>query len=190
LLDFPAELSPPAPIPRERALGPIALLRVLASNPLEAWTAAHFEEPIVTTGLSIGRVAVVNEPAAIRRVLMTNTENYQKDWLQRRMLSGALANGLLTVESDQWKLQRRALAPLFSRKTVLSFSAAMIEAAEALIDRLHQREGQTSRTNQRASRWTCWSAPFFRTASGAIRMRCAPRCRISIQSGASIRSIF
>jgi hypothetical protein len=51
----------------------------------------------------MGRVAVVNEPAAIRRVLMTNTENYQKDWLQRRVLSAALANGLLTVESDQWK---------------------------------------------------------------------------------------
>ncbi|HEY6381937.1 MAG TPA: cytochrome P450, partial [Pseudolabrys sp.] len=142
MLDFTADLSPPAPIPKEHALGPIALLRVLASNPLEAWTAAHFEEPIVTTGLSIGRVAVVNEPAAIRRVLMTNTENYQKDWLQRRVLSAALANGLLTVESDQWKLQRRALAPLFSRKTVLSFTAAMIEAAEALIDRLHQREDQ------------------------------------------------
>lgn len=118
------------------------MLRVLAINPFEAWTAAHFEEPIVTTGLSIGRVAVVNEPAAIRRVLMTNTENYQKDWLQRRVLSAALENGLLTVESDQWKLQRRALAPLFSRKTVLSFSTAMIEAAETLIDRLSQREGQ------------------------------------------------
>jgi len=74
LLDFPAELSPPAPIPRERALGPIALLRVLAKNPLEAWTAAHFEEPIVTGALSIGRVAVVSEPAAIRRVLMVNTD--------------------------------------------------------------------------------------------------------------------
>ena len=75
-------------------------------------------------------------PAAIRRVLMTNTENYQKDWLQRRVLSAALANGLLTVESDQWKLQRRALAPLFSRKTVLSFTSAMIEAAETLVERL------------------------------------------------------
>ena len=142
MLDFPAELSPPAPIPREHALGPIALLRVLASNPLEAWTAAHFEEPIVTAGLSIGRVAVINEPAAIRRVLMTNTENYQKDWLQRRVLSAALANGLLTVESDQWKLQRRALAPLFSRKTVLSFTSAMIKAAETLVERLHKHEGQ------------------------------------------------
>jgi hypothetical protein len=62
-----------------------------------------FEEPIVTGGLSIGRVAVVSEPAAIRRVLMVNTDNYHKDWLQRRVLSAVLANGLLTVESDQWK---------------------------------------------------------------------------------------
>ena len=142
MLDFPAELSPPAPIPREEPLGPIALLRVLASNPLEAWTAAHFEQPLVMGGLSVGRVAVVSEPAAIRRVLMVNTENYQKDWLQRRVLSAALANGLLTVESDQWKLQCRALAPLFSRKTVLTFTAAMIEAAEALVERLRKREGQ------------------------------------------------
>jgi len=154
LLDFPAELSPPAPIPREHALGPIALLRVLANNPLEAWTAAHFEEPIVTGGLSIGRVAVISEPAAIRRVLMVNTENYQKDWLQRRVLSAALANGLLTVESDQWKLQRRALAPLFSRKTVLSFTAAMIEAADALVERLRQREGEVVDVSNESTRIT------------------------------------
>ncbi|MGH7994412.1 MAG: cytochrome P450, partial [Limisphaerales bacterium] len=64
-------------------MGAIALLRVLASNPLEAWTAAHFERPIVTGGLSIGRVAVVSDPTAIRRVLLENCDNYQKDWLQR-----------------------------------------------------------------------------------------------------------
>jgi alkylhydroperoxidase family enzyme len=95
LLDFPAALSPPAPIPREHALGPIALLRVLANNPLEAWTAAHFEGPIVTGGLSIGRVAVVSEPAAIRRALMVNTDNCQKDWLQRRVLSTGAASARL-----------------------------------------------------------------------------------------------
>src|SRR5262245_65899150 len=104
-------------------------------------------------GLSIGRVAVVNEPAAIRRVLMTNTENYQKDWLQRRILSVALANGLLAVESDQWKLQRRALAPLFSRKAVLTFTAAMNEAAKALVERLHRRDGQRSEERRVGKAW-------------------------------------
>jgi hypothetical protein len=37
-------------------------------------------------GLSVGRVAVISDPGAIRRVLMVNVDNYQKDWLQRRTL--------------------------------------------------------------------------------------------------------
>jgi len=142
LLDFPRELSPPAPVPRTRALGPVSLLRVLANNPLEAWTTAHFEQPIVISGLSIGRVAVVSEPAAIRRVLFDNCENYQKDWLQRRVLSAGLIGGLLTAEGQNWRTQRRALAPLFARKTVMNFSAAMLDVANGLAERLTKREGE------------------------------------------------
>ena len=137
-----AILNPPAPTPRVTPLGPIALFKVLASNPLEAWTAHHFEKPIVMGGLSIGRVAVVSEPAAIRRVLLENTANYKKDWLQQRILSAGLTNGLLTAEGNQWKVQRRALAPLFSAKTVMNFSAAMTEAANALAERLGASDGK------------------------------------------------
>ena len=142
MLDFPTELSPPAPIPRARALGPVSLLRVLANNPLEAWTTAHFEQPIVISGLSIGRVAVVSEPAAIRRVLFDNCENYQKDWLQRPVLSAGLIGGLLTAEGQNWRMQRRALAPLFARKTVMNFSTVMLDVANGLAERLAQREGE------------------------------------------------
>lgn len=142
MLDIPAEFHPPAPAPRAKALGPIALLRVLASNPLEAWTTDHFEKPIVLGGLSIGRVAVLSDPSAIRRVLMENCDNYQKDWLQRRVLSAGLTGGLLTAEGRQWKTQRRALAPLFARKTVMSFAPVMIDAADRLVERLSLREGR------------------------------------------------
>src|SRR5512140_1459256 len=141
LLDSTVMLNPPAPTPRLKPLGPVALLRVLTSNPLEAWTKAHFEEPIVMGGLSVGRVAVLSDPAAIRRVLLDNCGNYQKDWLQRRVLSAGLTNGLLTAEGNQWRMQRRALAPLFARKTVTNFSAAMIAAADALVERLSLQEG-------------------------------------------------
>lgn len=137
-----AKLYPPAPVPQRTPLGPLALLRVLAKNPLEAWTQAHFEQPIVMGGLSIGRVALVSDPPAIRRVLMDNSQNYHKDWLQRRVLSAGLNNGLLTAEGHQWRTQRRALAPLFARRTVLGFSAAMIEAAAGLVARLRAHEDQ------------------------------------------------
>ena len=154
MLDAPARLHPPAPTPRLKPLGPLALLRVLASNPLEAWTKAHFEKPIVMGGLSIGRVALVSDPAAIRRVLMDNSQNYHKDWLQRRVLSAGLSNGLLTAEGQQWRMQRRALAPLFARRTVLSFSVAMIDAAAALVERLKLRDGQIEDIAVEATRLT------------------------------------
>jgi cytochrome P450 len=134
---------PPAPTPRTRPLGPIALLRTIYNNPLEAWTQAHFEKPIVTMRLMGVQAVVVSEPSAIRHVLLDNAGNYHKDWLQRRVLSNGLEGGLLTAESEQWRMQRRALSPVFARKTVRSFAPAMMAAADDLIAHWHDREGRT-----------------------------------------------
>jgi cytochrome P450 len=85
---------------------------------------------------------------------MDNNQNYHKDWLQQRVLSAGLTNGLLTAEGQQWRTQRRALAPLFARRTVLSFSAAMIDAAAALVERLRLRDGQIEDMTVEATRLT------------------------------------
>src|SRR3569623_2120820 len=126
----------PAPVPRAEPLGVVSLLRVLATNPLEAWTEAHFEEPIVSGGLPFGRAIVVSEPAAIRRVLLDTAGNYEKDWMQRRILSAGLSDGLLSAEGHQWRVQRRALAPLFSKRGVMNVSGAVAAEAQALVERL------------------------------------------------------
>ena len=154
MLDSTAKLIPPAPLPHAEPLGLIALLRTLKNNPLEAWTRAHFEQPIVMGGLSIGRVAVISDPAAIRHVLLDNAANYRKDWMQRRILSAGLANGLLSAEGGQWKAQRRALAPLFSRKAVLAFSAAMVDSAQTLVARLAHHQDRTVDIAVEATRTT------------------------------------
>jgi cytochrome P450 len=126
---------PPAPVPCAEPLGPIALLKALWKNPLEAWTEAHFEKSVVTTNFAIGQVSVVSEPAAIRRVLLDNTANYRKDTLQRRIMSATLRNGLLLAENEQWRTQRRTLAPVFAHKSVTGWAPSMLEAAEALVAR-------------------------------------------------------
>jgi cytochrome P450 len=130
-----ARYCPPAPRPQPRPLGPIALIRTLKRNPLECWAIQHFEQPIVAGGLPIGHVLLVHEPGAIRRVLLDNAANYRKDRLQRRVLSAGLSDGLLSAEGEQWRLQRRVIAPIFARKTVMDFTPAMMGAAEALVDR-------------------------------------------------------
>src|SRR3979411_878557 len=68
LLDEMGLFRPPAPVPRAELSGPLALLKALWNNPVEAWTQQHCEQPIVVTNLAFGEVAVVSEPAAIRRV--------------------------------------------------------------------------------------------------------------------------
>ena len=126
---------PPAPRPQARPLGPIALIRTLKRNPLECWAAPHFEQPIVSGGLPIGHVLLVHEPGAIRRVLLDNAANYRKDRLQRRVLSAGLNDGLLSAEGEQWRTQRRVLAPMFARRTVMDFTSAMMGAAETMIEK-------------------------------------------------------
>lgn len=131
---------PPAPVPRAKELGPFGLIDALRKNPLEAWTQTYFEEPVVTRRLLFATAHVVSEPGAIRRVLSDNAENYRKDKLQRRMMP-ALTDGLLMVEGEQWRMQRRTLAPLFMAKTVGTFTGAMADAADRLVERWRRQEG-------------------------------------------------
>ncbi|WOJ90309.1 cytochrome P450 [Methylocapsa polymorpha] len=136
-------LRPPAPAPLDAPLGPLATMRVLRKNPIETWTKAHFELPILMGPTILGAIAVVNEPAAIRRFLVDNAANYRKDALQRRVLGEGLRKGLLVVDGDDWRAQRRMLAPLFTPKTVASFARAINAAGEDLVARwLRLREGR------------------------------------------------
>jgi len=134
---------PPAPVPLDEPLGPISTMRALWRNPIETWTKAHFELPIVVRDNVLGRVAVVSDPAAIRRVFVDNAANYRKDALQKRVLGASLSDGLLESEDEQWRMQRRTLAPLFTPKTVASFAQSISAAAEDLVERLQRfRDGR------------------------------------------------
>src|SRR5262249_15120251 len=121
--------------------GPFELLRALRNNPLEAWTQEHFEQPVVADVLPFGKAIIVSDPGAIERVLLTNAANYRKDRLQRRIISGSLSDGLLTAEAEQWRFQRRTLAPLFARRPIQSFAPAMAQVADEYVARWRAQDG-------------------------------------------------
>ncbi|TVR10028.1 MAG: cytochrome P450 [Salinarimonadaceae bacterium] len=138
----PFRLRPPAPPPRASPPDLFGFLSAARANPLTTWTRAHYEKPIVYGKGVMGRVLVVNDPAAIRHVLLDNAANYRKDDLQRRVLAPGLGEGLLTAEGEQWRLLRRTLAPLFNARNVTGFAPIMDEAARRLVARLLRREGR------------------------------------------------
>lgn len=133
---------PPVPVPLDKPPDLFAFLKGARTNPLATWTRAHFERPILAGEGVLGRITVVSDPAAIRHILVDNAANYRKDDLQRRVLAPGLGNGLLTAEGDEWRTQRRALASLFSPRTVATFAGPMAEAADRLVRRLTRRAGR------------------------------------------------
>lgn len=127
-----------APKPGKRP-GLLRLVALLHDNPLEAWTAEHFEQPIIRDRLPFLRAMVVSEPAAIQRVLLENAANYRKDDLLIRILSPGLSNGLLTVDAEQWRRQRRAVAPMFARRAITNYARPMKAVADQLVHRWRAR---------------------------------------------------
>ena len=75
----------------------------------------------------------------MRRIFLDNAANYRKDALQLRVLGRGLGNGLLTVDGEDWRAQRRALAPLFSPRQIAGFAPAMHRVGGAAVERLSRR---------------------------------------------------
>jgi cytochrome P450 len=134
---------PPKPVPHDGPIGVLRMIMALRRNPLEIWSKAHYEQPILMGRTILGERAVVNEPAAVRRIFLDNVANYRKDALQLRVLGPGLGKGLLTVDGEDWRAQRRALAPLFSARQIPAFAPAMHRVATATVLRLApKREGR------------------------------------------------
>ena len=137
----PPRFRPNVPKPRTEPLGLFAFLKAARENPLTTYMKGHFELPLIAAEGAMGRITFVSDPALIRTVLVENAKNYRKDDLQKRILSPGLGNGLLTAEDEEWRLQRRTIAPILSARQVDGFQEAMNAAAARLAKRLTRRNG-------------------------------------------------
>ncbi|SKA37365.1 cytochrome P450 [Consotaella salsifontis] len=129
-----AKVRPAAPVPPAAPLRFLAAIRAARANPITAFAREAYEKPFLKVGRG-GRLALVNDPAGIERVLVRNAGAYRKSVLQQRRLRPALGDGLLTAEGETWRATRRIAAPLFSPKLVAGLFDDMRQAAEALCER-------------------------------------------------------
>ncbi|HSP26079.1 MAG TPA: cytochrome P450, partial [Saliniramus sp.] len=148
------KFRPPAPEPGATPPDLFGFLAAARTNPLETWTKVHVEKPIVYGKGVMGRVLVLNDPKAIRHVLLDNARNYITDDLQRRVLAPGEGDGLISAEGDSWRYLRRTLAPMFSPKNVAGFAPVMNEAAMRVVRRLTRREGRVIDMAQEMTRVT------------------------------------
>lgn len=110
-------------------------LRAMRENALAAHDEENFKADIIVQRILWRRMFIINEPSAIRHVLLDNAANYTKSEVGRRLLEPGLGRGLLTSEGETWRRHRRIMAPSFDPRSVAGYAPIMTAVTEELLAR-------------------------------------------------------
>jgi cytochrome P450 len=139
------DVIPARPIPPKEPPGllatlakPYLLANLIASYPEYWYEVRHCDFRV---GLSrSGQGIVVNDPEALRRILVTDAEIFPKEENQLAILRPLLGNGLLTAEGNTWRRNRKLAAPIFQRSSVRDFAPLFVRAAERSAHRVLEHQ--------------------------------------------------
>lgn len=125
----PPALLPRPPYGRDRTQ--LEAFLVLRRNPLELWGPMAYERDVLE-GRFLGRAQLLlNDPEAIRHVLVANHENYRRNDATHRVLRPVLGEGLFLAEGEAWKRSRRTVAPALAPRAMPLLARHVVAATEA-----------------------------------------------------------
>lgn len=81
---------------------------------------------------------MVNDPAAVRRVMVDEYEQFPKHALLHRILKPLLGESIFTTNGEVWKRQRRLLDPAFEAARLKTVFPLMAAAAHDMVNRLQE----------------------------------------------------
>ena len=108
-------------------------LRAMRENATTAYPPESFSADIIDQRILWRRMFVINEPEAIRHIVLDNAANYTKSEVGRRLLEPGLGRGLLTSEGETWRRHRRIMAPSFDPRSVAGYAPVMTEVTQRLL---------------------------------------------------------
>ena len=131
----------PAPVPHTKPLGFAGFVWTASRNPIEIWGSRAFKEPYLKANWLRVPTVIVNEPKAIRALLVDNAKNYAMQPLRQRVLRPMLRDGLLTAEGELWKRTRKSLAPVFTPRNIHALAPIMEERSRLFAEGLARDSG-------------------------------------------------
>jgi cytochrome P450 len=125
----------PVPRPQWRTL------LQLRRNALSTWGEPAYRE-LVLAGPFLGRQSLLlNEPAAIKQVLVDRAAAYGRTPATLRILHPMIGDGLFLAEGEAWRFQRRTAAPAFAPESLGLVATIAARRTAAALDR-PAREGR------------------------------------------------
>ena len=133
---------PPRPPAPDHDLSWVQAFFALRGNVLRLWPRPAYEEEVLTGRLFGLHHFLFNAPDAIHRVLVENIDNYRRPPATIRVLRPIVGDGLLLSEGDEWKNQRRTVAPAFTNRVIPVLARHIASAAHDALEQLATCEGQ------------------------------------------------
>ena len=129
-------LRPPVPVAPDAPLKLRAFLRAIRTNTLTIWPQSAYRQDITVRSF-LGRTNVLlNAPDAIHHVLVGNPSNYRRSPASIRILRPITGAGLLLSEGEDWKLQRRTVAPALAPRVMPMLARHIAVTTDAALTRL------------------------------------------------------
>jgi cytochrome P450 len=134
-------IVPPTPPRAPDDMSFLRRLSVIKRNMIATWGQRAYEEDVIEGRFFFRNSFILNQPDAIRHVLLSNYENYSRTPAGIRMLRPVLGDGLLIAEGHSWTFQRRTLAPAFTPRATANLVPHMTAVLDETIAKL---DAQTS----------------------------------------------
>jgi cytochrome P450 len=129
-------LVPPSPLVPAEAPSGRGIAKALRENALLAFPPQAFEEEVVIRRFFGRRQIILNRPAGIQHILVDSPQNYRRTPATIRMLRPLLGRGLLLSEGEDWKFQRRTVAPALAPRTIPMLARHIARVAQSVIGKL------------------------------------------------------
>lgn len=129
-------LVPPSPPRAPEDMTTFGRIMAMRDSVIATWGPRAYQEDIIQGRFLLRSNFIVNQPDAIRHVLVDNYENYTRTAPGIRVLQPILGQGVLIAEGRAWKHQRRTLAPAFTPRAVTTLVPHMIAGIDEAIAKL------------------------------------------------------
>jgi unspecific monooxygenase len=136
----PSLFVPPRPEAPTEEPNPFQYFTAMRTNVLQIWPKAAYEQDaLVGRGLLTGGMRVlINTADAIHRVLVDHIANYHRTAPTIRVLHPIAGDGLLLSEGEDWRHQRRTVAPAMAPRVVPMMARHVALATEETMAQVAQ----------------------------------------------------
>ncbi len=117
----------------------VVYLRRARRNMIEAWPTSYYRRLLIEVDCPGRKMYVLNDPADIQHVMVSNFRNYRKSPTTNQVLRPLLRKSMFITEGENWSRNRKIMTPAFHKSLLDGYARIMVECAHDLLHSWEQR---------------------------------------------------